>query len=94
MTVQGETFPTVWHALYDDPVERLDLRMRSDLMIALRRQVSAWGITQKEAAKRLGISQPRLNQLLKGKINEFSVGALVKLLEPAGLDYEFHVKAA
>jgi predicted XRE-type DNA-binding protein len=68
--------------------------MRSDLMIAIRQCVSAWGLTQKEAAERLGITQPRLNRLLKGNIDDFSLDALVALLKPAGLRIEFSVKAA
>jgi predicted XRE-type DNA-binding protein len=69
MTVETETFPTVWDALYEDPAKRLNLKMRSNLIIAIKARVREWGITQKEAAKRLGITQPRLNLLLKGKIN-------------------------
>ncbi len=94
MIVETETFPTVWDALYDDPAKRLNLKMRSNLIIAIKARVREWGITQKEAAKRLGITQPRLNLLLKGKINEFSLDALIALLEPAGLEIEFNVRAA
>jgi predicted XRE-type DNA-binding protein len=94
MTVETETFPTVWDALYEDPAKRLNLKMRSNLIIAIKARVREWGITQKEAAKRLGITQPRLNLLLKGKINAFSLDALIALLEPAGLEIEFNVKAA
>jgi predicted XRE-type DNA-binding protein len=68
--------------------------MRSDLMIAIERRVRQWGVTQKEAAERLGITQPRLNRLLKGNIDDFSLDALVALLKPAGLWIEFSVKAA
>jgi predicted XRE-type DNA-binding protein len=94
MTVEHEIYPTVWHALFDDPVERLNLRMRSDLMIAIKRQVNIWGITQKDAAKRLGITQPRLNLLLKGKINEFSLDALIKVAATSGLDVHLEFKVA
>ncbi len=94
MIVETETFPTVWDALFEDPANRLNLKMRSNLIIAIKGRVREWGITQKEAAKRLGISQPRLNLLLKGKINEFSLDGLIALLEPAGLEIEFSVKAA
>ena len=68
--------------------------MRSDLMIAIARQVRAWGVTQKEAAGRLSITQPRLNLLLKGRIDDFSLDALVALLAPAGLEIEFSVRPA
>ncbi len=91
---QYQSFPTVWHGLFDDPVERQNLMMRSNLIMAIEDRVKEWGVTQKEAAKRLGITQPRLNMLLKGRINEFSLDALVALLEPAGLQIEFNVRAA
>lgn len=84
----------MFHALEDDPVIATNLLMRSDLMTALIERIREWGVTQKEAAMRLGITQPRLNLLLKRRINEFSLDALIALLEPAGLEIEFSVKAA
>jgi predicted XRE-type DNA-binding protein len=90
----GMTFPSIWDALFDDPVEATNLRMRADLMTAIERHVREWGVTQKEAAVRLGITQPRLNLLLKGRIDDFSLDALVALLKPAGLEIEFSVKPA
>ena len=65
-----------------------------DGRIAIIDTVKAWNVTQKDAAKRLGITQPRLNLLLKGRFNEFSLDALIALLAPAGLELEFNVKAA
>jgi predicted XRE-type DNA-binding protein len=88
------TFRDIWEAVEDNPAEAMNLRMRSNLMSALTRRVREWGVTQKEAAARLGITQPRLNLLLKGRINEFSLDALIALLAPAGLEIEFSVKAA
>jgi predicted XRE-type DNA-binding protein len=51
-------------------------------------------LTQREAAKKLGISQPRLNDLLKGKIQKFSIDALVKMLSRVGVHVDVHVSAA
>jgi len=87
-----KAYASVWDALEDDPVERASLTMRSNLMIALDQTVERWGVTQKEAATRLGISQPRLNDLLKGRINKFSVDALVDLATRAGLSVTVKVK--
>lgn len=80
-----ERFESVWDAIEDDPAERERLKMRSTLLIALRTKVAGWKITQAEAAKRLGITQPRLNDLLKGRFNKFSLGALFDLATRAGL---------
>ena len=90
----GETFRDIWEMIDPNPVEAMNLRIRSNLMTALIDKVGEWHVTQKEAATRLGISQPRLNLLLKGRFNEFSLDALVALLEPAGLQLDFSVKAA
>ena len=90
----GQTFRDIWEAIESNPIEAMNLRIRSNLMSAIIDTVRGWGVTQKEAAKRLGITQPRLNLLLKGRFNEFSLDALVELLKPAGLELEFNVKAA
>lgn len=92
--IEYQSYPSVWHALFDDPAERLNLRMRSDLMIAIDDRVKDWALTQKEAAKRLGLTQPRLNLLLKGKINEFSLDALVTIAATAGIEVNLAFKDA
>jgi predicted XRE-type DNA-binding protein len=80
-----ERFKDVWEALESDPAERERLRMRSRLMDALREKIESWKISQTAAAKRLGITQPHLNDLLKGRFNKFSLGALFDLAARAGL---------
>jgi predicted XRE-type DNA-binding protein len=59
--------------------------MRAELMIAIGESVEQWNVTQTDAAERLGITQPRLNALLRGKITRFSLDALVTLAHRAGL---------
>lgn len=85
-------YKNVWDALEDDPVERANLTARSDLMIALDRTIAGWKTTQKDAASRLGITQPRLNDLLKGRITKFSLDALVNLATAAGLSVTVKIK--
>ena len=70
------------------------LTIRSRLMIEVDRFVEESGLTQREAAKKLGINQPRLNDLLKGKIQKFSIDALVKMLSRIGVHVDVHVRAA
>ena len=86
-----ERFKDVWDALEDDPVERERLKMRSRLMTALQSRVKAWNLTQAEAAKRLSITQPRLNDLLKDRFNKFSLGALFDLATRAGLKVKLSI---
>ncbi len=90
----GETFPTIWHALFDDPAEIASLQLRGDVLGAIALKVKGWGLTQAEAAKRLGISQPRLNDLLRGRISRFSLDALVKIATTAGIAFNLEFKDA
>ena len=67
------------------PQESQNLLLRSQTMIALVQWFNASGLTQAAAAKTLGVTQPRLNQLLKGKIEIFSLDALVNMVTSAGM---------
>jgi predicted XRE-type DNA-binding protein len=69
-----------------------NLLLRSQLMSEIRD--IAKGLTQARAAKRLGITQPRLNDLLRGKIDKFSLDALVIILNKAGMHVEMRVRRA
>ena len=88
----NERYANVWDALVDSPEEAENLRLRSQLMIALSRAVASWELSQAEAARRLRVTQPRLNDLLKGKIDKFSLDALVNLLAGASLRLEVQIK--
>jgi predicted XRE-type DNA-binding protein len=90
--VKIRSYANVWDALEDDPVVRASLTARSELMIALEQTIRGWKITQKEAATRLGITQPRLNDLLKGRFSKFSLGALMDIATKAGLTVTVKVK--
>ncbi len=68
-----------------DAEEAQNLLLRSQTMMAVEQWYKASGLTQAKAAKELGITQPRLNQLLKGKISEFSLDALVNMATRAGM---------
>lgn len=74
--------------------EAHNLLLRSELMICIEKFVKASGLTQAAAAKRLGITQPRLNALLKSKIELFSLDALVNIATHAGLRVELRIKKA
>ena len=89
--MSNERPTSVWDALVDTPEEAENLRVRSRLMRAIRRVVKTWDVSQKEAAQRLHITQPRLNDLLKGKIEKFSLDALVNMLASADLELEVRI---
>ena len=69
----AEIFESVWDALEDTPSEAENMKLRSKLMIAISETVAAWGVTRMEAAGRLGVTQPRLNDLLHGRVGNFSL---------------------
>ncbi|MHB8248688.1 MAG: helix-turn-helix domain-containing protein [Acidithiobacillus sp.] len=92
--MERQQFDNVWDALEDTPEAAESMKVRSALMTHLQERVQGWGMTQAEAARRLGVTQPRLNDLLRGRVSNFSLDALVNLLGKAGLRLEVHVKDA
>ena len=88
------TFANVWNAIEGSPEDAATMTMRSNVMIAIKDTVRSWNTTQAQAARRLGITQPRLNDLLNGKINKFSLDALLTLATRAGLEVKIDVRSA
>ena len=74
------------------PEEAEHLRIRSMLMAVLTRQIEARDVTQAEAAKLFGVSQPRVSDLVRGKVDLFSIDMLVDMLARAGMKVEFTAK--
>ncbi len=89
-----EEFENVWDALADTPEEAANLTLRSDLMMKIEAIVRKNGWTQAEAAKRCGISQPRINDLLRGRISRFSLDALVNIASALGRKVKIRLEAA
>jgi predicted XRE-type DNA-binding protein len=87
-----ERYDSVWEAIENTPQEALNMRLRSELMAKIAERVGEWQVTQREAAVRLGVTQPRLNDLLAGRINKFSLDALVNLTGPAHLHLELTIE--
>lgn len=82
--LEYEEFESVWDAIADTPQEAANLRMRSDLMHQIREIIQTNQWTQAEAAKRCGVTQPRINDLLRGRISRFSLDALVNIASALG----------
>jgi predicted XRE-type DNA-binding protein len=78
-------FESVWDAIEGSPAEAANMKARAELMIAIRETVEGWAVTQAKAAKRLGVTQPRMNDLVRGRIDKFSLDALMNLAAQAGL---------
>jgi len=89
-----QTFASIWDALEDTAGEAANMRARSELMIAVRGKIENWKVSQTEAARRLGLTQPRLNDLMRGRIDKFSLDALINLAKPAGLTVRLKIRNA
>ena len=75
-----------------DYVEAANLQLRSTLMTELERRMEAAALTQADFAKLLGVSQPRISDLVRGKIDRFSVDTLIDLLTRAGAEVRVTVR--
>ena len=87
-------FNSVGDALEDTPQEAENMKIRSGLMLAISNHLEESDGIQAAKAKQLGITQPRLNDLLKGRINKFSLDALIAIACNAGLKVSFQAKVA
>ena len=92
--MSDERFASVWDAIESDPGQAENMKLRSQLMMALRDHIAQEGLSQAAAAKLFGVTQPRVSDLVRGKIDLFSLDALVNELAAAGLHIELQVARA
>lgn len=85
-------YTNAFEAVGFDPIEAEHLRIRADLMLELERLIAARGLTQATAAKLLHVTQPRVSDLIRGKIDRFSIDTLVEMLSRAGADVSVEVR--
>ncbi len=76
------------------PAESHNLRLRSQMMTALQNFIEKEDLTQAGATKRLVVTRPRISDLTRGKISRFSLDSLVRMLNDAGLEVAFRIKAS
>ena len=89
-----QRFASVWDAIEDTPGETAHMKARSELMIAISEHIAKNGLTQAAAAKLFGVTQPRVSDLVRGKIELFSIDTLVQMLASAGMRVEMKLKKA
>lgn len=92
--MERDTFANVWDALSDTPEQAANMKARSELMLRIRERVKAWALPQEEAAKRLNLTRPRLNDLMRAKIDKFSLDALVNIAASAGFILHIELEEA
>lgn len=72
-------YASVWDAIADTPAEAENLKVRSALMSAIRAKIEEFGWSQTLTAKNMRITQPRVSDLVNGKLDKFSVDTLLNL---------------
>lgn len=87
-------FASVWDAIEDTPQQAENMKLRSALMMALKDHIVRAEMSQAQAAELLGVTQPRVSDLMRGKINLFGLDALVNMAAAAGLHVEMRVHEA
>ena len=92
--MNAKRFANVWDAIEDTPAQAENMKLRSALMIALKDHITREGLSQSQAAKVFGVTQPRVSDLMRGKIELFGLDSLVNMLAAAGLQVEMHVAHA
>lgn len=88
------SFESVWDAIADTPGQAANLRARAELMQQIAAVVSKRRWTQAEAANRAGVTQPRINDLLRGRVSRFSLDALVNISAALGCRIRVDLEAA
>lgn len=74
-----QTFRSVWDALADTEEQAANMQTRAELMRAIAFVINTKKWTQAEAGNRCGVTQPRINDLLRGRVSRFSIDALVNI---------------
>lgn len=94
MNKSVKKYESVWDALADTPEQAANLKARTELMQKIAAIVQESGWTQAEAARRCGATQPRINDLLRGRVSRFSLDALVNIATALGRTVHFELEDA
>lgn len=89
-----QKFQSIWDAIEDTPQQAASMRARAELLIELTEVIKRRGMTQADAAKLFGVTQPRISDLVRGKVDLFSLDALVDMAAIAGLSPHVTIKKA
>ena len=90
----SQEYASVWDAIENDQVKAANLKLRSELMMEVSAYVKQSGLTQSKAAEKLGTTQPRLNDVLKGRIEKCTVDRLVNMLAAVGCKVNLKISHA
>ena len=91
---ERQRFDSVWDALENTPEAAQNMTLRSDLMITLEEHIKRNKLTQTQAAALFGVTQPRVSDLMRGKIDLFSLDSLINMAVAAGMKVELRITPA
>lgn len=86
--MRAQKFAGVWDAIENTPEEAENMKIRSQLIMELGKYVERYNLTQAQAGKLFGVTQPRISDLIRGKINLLRLDVLVNMASKAGLHVE------
>jgi predicted XRE-type DNA-binding protein len=89
-----KSYSSIWDAIADTPGQAANLRARAELMRQISDVVKKQGWTQTDAAQHCGVTQPRINDLLRGRVSRFSLDALVNICTALGYRVRVELEAA
>ena len=89
--MSNHRFASVWDGVADSREEAANMKLRSILMMALKKHLASTRMGQAQAAQLFGVTQPRVSDLMRGNINLFGLDALVNMATAAGLQIEMRV---
>jgi predicted XRE-type DNA-binding protein len=87
-------YENVWDAIEKTPARAANMKLRAALMVALTEYIQKHGLSQSEAAKKFGVTQPRISDLMRGRIDLFAIDTLVNMLAMAGMQVKLQVGKA
>ena len=85
-------YDSVWDAIEETVEEAQNMKLRSTLMMALQEHISRAKLNQAQAAKLFGVTQPRISNLMHGKIDLFAIDTLVNMASAAGIRVEMRLR--
>lgn len=91
--MKRKRFASVWDAIEDSTIEAASMKLRADIANEIIERVRALKMTQSKVATLLGVTQPRISDLMRGRLNLFSLDSLVDMADRAGLRTSIVVRA-
>lgn len=84
-------FVSVWDAIENSAADAENMKLRAKLMRAVIDYIDREGLSQAQAAKLMAVTQPRISDLVRGKIDLFSLDTLVNMLSAAGVQVDLKI---